>query len=254
MISEAEYRNQPRLNNSGMTALAHSPAHYQAWLKRDNAPTDAMLLGSATHMLVLEPERCATDIVVFEHSGRSKAGKEERAEILSNPEIVGVTADALNLAQSMREAVMRHPTARAMVETSETERPIIWDDINSGAPCKAKLDGVMDDFGASIPWDLKTTKDASPQQFYWDMRKYYARQFAFYSDGLATQAEEVKPFRVVAVEKEPPYGVRVYDLSAELYNQGVNEYQPLAILYQQCVAQYGHDSEWPNYTTEIQEI
>jgi exodeoxyribonuclease VIII len=212
-MNRSEYDAIIALNNSGMNQLERSPAHYIAWRDSPKKTTPAQLFGIAAHVAVLEPDK------FFEYD-----------DLLPD-----TTIRAIN---KMREAVMRHPNARSLIETSEHEVVKVWD--RSGCPCKGIADGVIRSNNLKLV-EFKTTRDAS--QFERDFIRYkYHRQAAFYFDGFCAQESYV-----IAVEKDPPYGVRVFALTPNLIEQGRALYEPMTRLYKRCM----DDGVWPGYENGI---
>ena len=52
------------------------------------------------------------------------------------------------------------------------------------------------------------------------------------------------------VEKEPPYGVQVYEASAEVLARGQSLYEKAIEVYKGCAAL----DYWPSYSTSIQTL
>ena len=52
------------LSYSALKAFAKSPNHYLQYVNKEHTETPAMVLGSLTHCLVLEPERFAAKFAV----------------------------------------------------------------------------------------------------------------------------------------------------------------------------------------------
>lgn len=56
-LSNEEYHDQEALNKSGLVQLSKSPAHFNEWYNAPNEePTNAMVIGTATHTAILEPD------------------------------------------------------------------------------------------------------------------------------------------------------------------------------------------------------
>ena len=69
-----------------------------------------------------------------------------------------------------------------------------------------------------------STGDSSAEGFAKSVWKFgYHRQQAFYQDAVHQLTGEFLPFVFIAVEKDPPYSVGVYDLSDEFAEAGYNE-------------------------------
>ena len=89
------------------------------------------------------------------------------------------------------------------------EASIFAKDPATGVDIKCRPDGWIDSQG--IIFDVKTTRDASPDGFPREIRNYgYDLQAAFYLRCMRAAGHDAKAFIFVAVEKEPPYAVGLH--------------------------------------------
>lgn len=176
----------------------------------------------------------------------------------NNSERKVLSPEAFEQIFAMRDAVMNHPAAFAI------------------------LHHVKDIIG-----DLKTTEDASPEGFAKSIANWrYDVQHAYYMDGTRLALEQgkcnppqegkaelsvywtdpvtgvlcrcrpdfwrgyPKHFAFIAVEKKPPYAVGVYVLDSEGVEIGRAQYQHDLRVYAECV----RSGEWPGYGDKIQTI
>lgn len=176
----------------------------------------------------------------------------------NNSERKVLSPEAFEQIFAMRDAVMNHPAAFAI------------------------LHHVKDIIG-----DLKTTEDASPEGFAKSIANWrYDVQHAYYMDGTRMALEQgkcnppqegkaelsvywtdpvtgvlcrcrpdfwrgyPKHFAFIAVEKKPPYAVGVYVLDSEGVEIGRAQYQHDLRVYAECV----RSGEWPGYGDKIQTI
>lgn len=238
METQGDYYAIPRLSNSGMGALAKSPAHYQTYLNTE-FDTPAMRFGRLVHTSILEPH--LLNIAAFEGDRRTKAGKAEYAALIDSGKDP-VSVDEYDSIMRMRDNVL----ATGLVK-GDFEVPMLWTDEQTGAECKGKADIIT--HGGMI-WDVKTTQDAS--DFAYSVRKYhYDRQAAFYLDGAnESGAAKVTGFGWIVVEKTDPFGVKIFAASKMTIETGRDKYRPLCALYAQCC----FTGEWPNYSTTQHEV
>lgn len=176
----------------------------------------------------------------------------------NNSERKVLSPEAFEQILAMRDAVMNHPSAFAI------------------------LHHVKDIIG-----DLKTTEDASPEGFAKSIANWrYDVQHAYYMDGTRLALEQgkcnppqegkaelsvywtdpvtgvlcrcrpdfwrgyPKHFAFIAVEKKPPYAVGVYVLDSEGVEIGRAQYQHDLRVYAECV----RTGVWPGYGDKIQTI
>jgi hypothetical protein len=231
-----DYYKIPRLSNSGMGALAKSPAHYQTYLNAE-FDTPAMRFGRLVHTAILEPH--LLNIVCFDGDRRTKEGKAEYAALAESGK-EPVSIEDYNSIMRMRDGVL----ATGLIE-GDFEVPLLWTDSETGALCKGKADIITGD----MILDIKTTQDAS--DFAYSVRKYdYDRQAAFYLDGAIQNGFEANRFGWIVVEKTAPYGVKIFAASQTTIETGRAKYRPLCALYAQCC----FTGEWPNYNTTQYEV
>lgn len=163
-----------------------------------------------------------------------------------------LTQETWDQLHAMRDAVMQHPMAAKLLDYSKglAEQSVYWIDPETGVLCRCRPDWWRQDLG--IVLDVKTTDDASPEEFRRSLHKWrYHVQDPFYMDCIK-QATGTRPraFLFLAVEKKPPYAVAIYQLDAESVEQGRKEYRQDLDLYAECE----RTGQWPGYGERIQSI
>lgn len=158
---------------------------------------------------------------------------------------------------NMRDAVMAHPIARALLtgKPGKAEQSVYWIDQATGVLCRCRPDFWRDD---NLIVDLKTTEDASPEGFAKSIANWsYDTQDAFYTDGvLAATGKPLKAFVFLAVEKSArvvegqPLGVAVYQLDEAGRELGRAKYREDLGIYAQCVK----TGIWPCYGDKLKTI
>jgi len=239
-ISNADYHADPAISASQLKTVMQSPYHYWSrYLDPDRVamvPTAAMRLGSLAHCAVLEPDELSKRYGITPDR-RSNAGKALAAEMEASG-IEAVTAQEMEQALAMADAVRSNSTAALLLSNGAAEQSFWWDDIPTGLRCKCRPDWLSAD-GATIV-DLKTCVDASPAGFAKSVAQWsYQVQAAHYLCGtLATR------FVFVAVEKTAPYAIGVYELDAQAMVHGAVLRHNALQRIQDCRA----INEWPGYT------
>jgi exodeoxyribonuclease VIII len=241
--TDAEYRAVDAANYSLLRALLVNPARAKYELDHPPAPSPAMQFGSAYHMHMLQPDLFDGAYLVKPEGldGRTKAGKAWKAEHADDPRVLLSAHDARQLAD-MRGALLAHPGAAALLaEAAMVEAPLVWQDPQTLVWCKAKVDLVT----PSAVVDLKTTDDASSEQFAKSVATYgYHLQAAHYQNGVClVTGDASRDYIIIAQEKRPPYSVAVYILDDEALAQGQERLQ-LAI---ENYAVYTKQDRWPAY-------
>jgi len=209
-----EYHALEAMSASAVGKLLQSPAHFHQWANEERKQTDAMLLGEIIHMGVLEPERFKEKLYVWEKplerssAADKKAREEEHAHAALAGNIV-VEKAMFNSAIRVIHAIHSHKKAAALLAGARTEVTMLWNDPKYHIPCKARLDVLRAD---GVVCDVKTTKDASPEEFARSAANYrYHAQAAMY--WIAHEVcldKSPEAFVWITAETEPPYGVAVY--------------------------------------------
>jgi exodeoxyribonuclease VIII len=216
-MTNQEYHRKTEYISKSLLDLVHkSPAHYLAYIEGEKqAPTSAMNLGSLVHSVVFNQDNYA---VLPECDRRTKEGKAIYESFMAESEDkeLFVSLKDYVLALNIRLAVLAHPKAALLLEQGQAELPIFGKIADLDAKCK--VDFLNTKYNVCI--DLKTTTNSAPGEFaksVWNYR--YHVQAAFYMD--LTKAER---FIFIAVEKEAPFNVELYELDPEAIERGRQEY------------------------------
>lgn len=158
----SEYRRRDGINASLLSDVRKSTLHARYNLDNARPGTDAMRLGTIAHAMLLEG---GAQLIVAEYDRRTNAGKAAYADAQARAGSDGIicTPADHDAACAMREAVMRHPTGRRLVEKTRHEVSMFW----SGPVgreyglAKGRADGLSDAFLV----DYKTTAQITPSAF-----------------------------------------------------------------------------------------
>lgn len=232
-IDAAQYHRSMGLTKSGLLMLRKSPAHFWNWLNSEpDKSTQAMNLGTATHTLLFEPHKWASEIMVIPNDAPKRPtaaqlkSEKPKAETIAQikwweefdrqyEDYCVITQDQHEQAKGMVNAVMqvnevvqlmKHPSAR-------TEVSIMAKEVINGMSidCKMRCDMLTED-GKTI-LDLKTCEDASYDEFSRSfMSNGYWMQAAHYIATARKAGIPVERFIFIAAEKHAPYIVSMYVL------------------------------------------
>lgn len=277
------YRQADGLSQSESRELLRSARHYQARYGPDAPafiPTPSMLMGTATHCLLLEPDEFAgqwasssdhkADYTVRElqellqQTGTEFKKSAPKAELMALAFPDGVPVDKRTkladkdyaAVQGMAAALRGHEIAGRWFDSEQTQyrehnEVSIRVRHPGGQLMKGRLDRVQFDGDRLIILDLKTTDDVG-QGF---RRKLvglsYDLQAAWYLY-LAQQAwpEHSPEFVFCCVERTAPYGVRLYRASQSVIDSGRRKMEAALELFSKCQA----IDYWPGYAPEIEDI
>jgi hypothetical protein len=249
-MPSTQYHAIEALSSSGVAKLLHSPKHYRLFRDSFNAPTPQMQFGTAVHCGVLEPALFATAVVAAPYvNKRTKDGKAQwLAFCTANAgRIVLAAADYARVLRCV-EAVRNHPAASQLLAGATVERSLFWNDGQYNVPCKARLDA----WNAGILVDLKTTADASRDEFARSIATYgYHVQAAHYTNAAeAVLNESPEAYVIVAVESEPPHEVACYRLPANALLAGAHRLAKALATYADVMA----SGVWSGYPATIDTI
>lgn len=241
----ADYHASDAVSNSRLSALRAPegcPAIYCALhidKTRAEEETPAMVLGSITHRILLEPETVESawhekpEGMTF----TTKEGKAWREEHQGRPIITNEQGSAM---RGMLRSVMAHPAARKIIANSDRERSAYADD--KGMLLKARFDLVPRWEGADFIADIKTCLSSDNESAGVTAYKMgYHRQAAFYLRVANLLGLKRTRFVFIWVEKEPPYLVNVAEMDPELVAAGETDIRRDLQVLRNCFA----ENKWP---------
>ncbi|MDF2554169.1 MAG: hypothetical protein K0R60_64 [Microbacterium sp.] len=235
-MPEEEYHAHPALSASGMKQLLRSPLHYLQ-SRSVRVEKRAFDVGHAAHALVLGVgapiEQIDATLLSDGEAIRSNAAKENVERIRSEGKVPLKPKDYIAVT-AMAESILRNPKARAILELPRrTEVSLFAIDPETGVPLRGRLDGLA----GALPFDVKTTPDvrefklrAVIQDFGYDVQGEVYRLLVRLVLGV-----EAEPVRLIFVEKEAPYEVRVVELGEKWQAGGYARMRYAIELFQSCV-------------------
>ncbi len=125
-----------------------------------------LILGSAIHMAVLEPDLVLGQIIEMPGLNfRTKDGRAERDAILraNFPHKLVLSAAMVRTVKRCRDAVYKHPIASKLFTSGRAEQSLFAIDNETGELIKCRPDWENQMIGAVI--DVKTCRDSSPDGF-----------------------------------------------------------------------------------------
>ncbi len=285
-LSFKEYCAIDAINCSGLKKIKQSPLHYWAEYlspdKKEREETPAMYRGTAIHTAVLEPKRFAEEyrkepkpedypahlntnddikaklrafslplggnkaelVVRLKEFGQDflffedVLKEHEKYKLLKN--------DDWEACQKISDGVRKKPALSVLFETGSPEVTLVWKDKETGMMCKARADWLTQD-GMLV--DIKSSTDASMQEFAWSFERYkYWQQAAWYLDGVRATMGVSGTFILAAFETAYPYATAVYMPDDQAIEDGRNENKFLLDRYIECL----NSKSWPGYSDEIQ--
>ena len=243
--NDAAYFDHPAINVSSLKMILRSPAHYLADKQNPRKSTPAMQLGTAIHCAILEPERFAKTYVQSpDCDKRTKAGK-EIWEALEQSGKQPIKQDDWQTIDGIR-ASLHNSRANYYLQNGEAEKTVLTKihDIDA----KAKIDYCWQ---SGACFDLKTTDDACPRAFERTIEKYkYHMQAAWYLDCLNAAGHDFDRFIFIAIEKEPPYAIGIYELDDYAIQSGRELCLQALNIYRECL----ESDSWQAYEQGIVKV
>jgi len=230
------YLGLPGINITRLKELRRSPQHYRYALDHPKE-SDAMTLGIATHVAVLEPERFEKQFAVWTKRTDAGAmsprrGKDWDEFSLLNASRTILTQDEARISKEIAKAVRSDATAMKYLEAGDPEVTLEW--TIGERHCKGRIDWFT---GGPVIVGLKTTRDCRPYQFGSQAAKLdYAIQWAWYADGFEANTGKTPRMVEIVVESAPPYAVATYLIEDDLLVQGRENYIALLRQLADCEA------------------
>ena len=217
-------------------------------------PTQAMIIGSATHSAILEPVLFAKEWGRLpEGDGRSKAVKEAKAELIVQFGAGHILKpDVYDNILAMRDSVLDNALPLDLLDGADTEVSHYWTE--SDVECKARIDAIP---AEGSVWDncivdIKTTANASPEEF---RRSCFNFGYHIQSAHYLTAADRDR-FIFIVVERDAPHCVAIYELDDDALELGRQTRDSLLGQWAFCEAEEaeGLPDAWPGFPIEIQEL
>lgn len=245
--SETYHAHRDYLSSSDIRRLLRSPAHYRA---PSPVASPAQEFGTLAHVAVLEPETWAER---FQPAPKIDRRTKEGKIAFENQQLRAV-ADGISFisedthanVERLASAVHTHLGTSGILSGGLAEVSGFVEDFH-GVKARIRPDYLKDD----LIIDLKTTVDARPEAFLRSVMTYqYHVQMAWYLDIAKAIDGKERRFLWVAVEKEAPFGVAVYEASDAMIRHGRAQYLKAIELYKECSAL----DMWPSYSQQIQQL
>lgn len=255
-LPEPEYHARSELSSTGARRLLESPARFNYWRTHQEPGKQSYDVGTAVHTRVLGVG-AGTIAYPAEHITASGSVSTKAATIAWADEqrangLTPIAPAQARRVDGMAEAVLSHPTARALFEQrGNSEASVFATDQDTGVEMRARFD-YLPELSLDVPVavDLKTTaKLASAEGFARTVGSYgYDVQEQFYLRAVEQAGHESPLFRFVVVESEAPHLVAVHELDIEWQQMGAAKVQRALETYAECTA----SGNWPGYPTETQ--
>ena len=238
--TNAEYHGyREAISKSRLANMSVCPAYFKWCEDNPQEPSEDMVLGSAFHKIVLEPETFGDEFVVMPKvDGRSTQGKllkKQFEETKGNRQVI--TQDQYDTICGMRDSIMSNPYARKLINGNIEQSMYFTDDLTK-VECKCRPDVWRKVADRVVITDLKSAKSVMPNDFMRDCVKYhYDLQTAMYRDGASKVLGVPKDnidFVFIAVEKKPPYLLNIMQADTYVIQKGEADFREYIGTYAEC--------------------
>jgi exodeoxyribonuclease VIII len=219
-------------------------------------PTPAMQLGTAVHMLVLEPERAATEVVQaptldLRKTADKQIWAEFQAEHRDHLILRGADdgIDRWDAARYMRDAIFDHPFGRAFLPlVTERELTLVWQHPQTQTVARCRLDAVVAEDRAVL--DCKTIHSTNERVIQRRIDDGLHRQGGFYRLLARALGLEVDNHVCLFVQAAPPWEVCPVRLTELALDIGEREMVAAWVQVDPHVAA----GRWPTRTDDLTEM
>jgi len=259
-LTYEQYAAEPGLRASHLKLFMRSPAHWKAAQSNPEPPSDALKFGQLFHMAVergkefmdryfVEPEFIGKT-KDGRDSTRSAEAKQMRAEWYQDlpKDAVVVKREWVEPLKGMIKSCLEHHLVSNLIRDGVRETSLWVKDPETGLTLQCRPDFISSE-GYMV--DFKTTRNAHPNFFRGQIFSnrnesdpFYCLSAAHYTHcARVAGLRKSESFIIVAIEKEPPYGIIVYPLDIGCLGPGEQWREKLTKKYAECINQ----DKWPSY-------
>ena len=242
-----EYEKLPGLRASDLKLLLKSPKSYynakHLGIKKD--ASKSMQLGTAAHLAILEPEKFADEVVVFD--GAVRRGKEWDKFKAEHEGKLILNANEFDTVAEMAKAVNRNVDAVSLLSKGDAEVTLEFDFM--GRKFKSRLDWL----DGHIIVDLKTTRNIGAYDFKRDIFNLgYHIQFAIYHHAIKKHTGKDPQFFVIAVDNsgEEMSESSVFEIGPDILDKGYADMRQAIKILSDCEK----SNIWPSPNEGIQKL
>ena len=230
-INFSDYQAIKAINISSLKELKKSPEHFRSAIDYPREASEAQVLGSALHRMILEPDLFENDYYVLPNiDRRTKAGKEQYTSIVeANLNLTPIPEADYKVLQGTYKSFQKSPNWSTLYQTKHlVEQPFTFNWL--GVECKGQADMICEASGEYALVDLKTTSNFFG--FKHEIKKYgYLDQLAWYGKGLELNGMQMSKYYLVAIEKSYPYKIAVWKIQKEVINHSMLANEKLLLEY-----------------------
>lgn len=214
---ETYFSDQKYVTNSMLKTLINGSTYdLTNYVNAEQKETESLLVGSAFHCLLLEPDKFESRYVYApKFDKRTKAGKEAYAEY---EKTIGdrkpIPENYQEVFENLLERIKSNESASGLINNAkEREKIYFWKDVKTGLLCKGKVDAIADNYIVDIKTTSKGVDVNSFREF--ALKWHLANQAAFYCNGT-----QKKSFFFIMCQLKAPYNIAVYQMGDDALRYG----------------------------------
>ena len=246
-LANEAYHARPELSSSdGKAVDQKSVRHWWMNKGKPKKPTPSMIIGTAAHEFVFEPD--ANTILRGGADRRGNQWKDAQAEADAAGKLL-LTSGDYDQAMAMANAVRSHGPALDLLNVDDAmcEFSVFNQDADTGLHLRCRPDWYSPSKRRLI--DLKTTLNASPQYGGFEKQFFalsYPLQCAWYEQVLFDEGLPVDEIIFICVENEYPYCVQVFRISWDVIAYGRKRMRRALEKISRAVDTDVYTTGWPN--------
>ncbi len=243
------HADKSAVSSTTLKQILVTPAHCKRYLDGDGEQKEAkarMVIGSALHAAILEPEVFEQRFaIVPKIDRRTTAGKEKWADWQA--EHAGKTLLAREEADPiarLRASIRKHTRAWQLMNLpGAAEVSLYWSDPETGLRLKARPDRL-----AQAPVRVLVEVKSTGRGDKWNFARRiveldYHLSLAMYREGVKRAYGEPAPPVVFLVIEESTFEICLYKPNAAMLREGEQRFRAAQRLYAHCV----ESNSWPGY-------
>jgi exodeoxyribonuclease VIII len=258
-LSNEDYHSDSAISRSGIMTYLDSPykywAHYINTNREKKEVTQSMILGSAFHTFVLEPDKFYRQYVIEPEKVLLKnVGREAyedyklKLEIMKTDRRILISNSEWDLLCIMHQALEKHSEAWDLIQGAQYEQSYFWQDKESGLMVKCRPDILHN----NIIVDLKTIASASSR--YYQRRMYesgYHIQGAMIREGIReTTGKDIPNVINVCIEKVYPFEIGIKIISEKALDEGRRKFKAVSLDINHSIV----NNTWESYQPETVDL
>jgi|GEM_PF-1108943 len=219
-MPNSAYHTHPSISKSGLDLINRSIAHYE--YRTPFELTRHMEIGTAIHAALFEHERYKSEYILLPNVKDRRASEYKQAVKAAGTSelvLVGHESDKVN---GMYQSVSLNKEAMKLLSEGYPELSVFAVCQATGLHLRCRFDFLT---RGGVAVDLKKTQDVRYDKFQRSIGSYrYHVQDAFYMYVAALAGINVKEFKFLAVEEQPPHSNKLYTLDDEAKAVGRREF------------------------------